>query len=86
MESTSATFTMSTDRSSMFTTLSWNSDGRYSTGDLFVTFTSGQTYRYEGVPFSALGPILDASDEYRSMGEALSGIIQRYHRHVSLVA
>ena len=86
MENTAATFTLTTDRSSMFTALSWNSDGRYSTGDLFVTFRSGETFHYDGVPFSALVSILDASDEYRSMGAIVNDIIFRYRRNARKVA
>lgn len=83
---THTTFRMTTDQSSMFTELVWESDGKHATGDLYVTFTNGSVYRYEYVLFRELQRILNASDENRSMGAVLNDLLADHDDRVVRVA
>lgn len=77
---TTSTFTFTTDNSTAISALLWESDGKHSTGDLYVTYRTGRTYRFEGVRFDHLAAVMDASDENRSIGAAVNAIADRYKR------
>lgn len=74
LTSTNIILTLATTASTAISGLRWEAASS-AEGDLYVTYRTGMTYRYENIYLPNLMPVLDAVDEGRSIGSALARVL-----------